>query len=201
MASDAQLRDAMTSTMTGFAALVAELEPQHWDQPTPCPGWSVFDVVDHVVAGERFTELTLRGASVAEAAETPAGIDTQNPNVVAQVKEAAAMVLTAFDGSLDRVIQHRIGPVSARRVLGFRIIDQLGHTWDVATAIGRTVVLDPDALAVGVEVARAERETLERSPNFATLPEDQGAMHDAQTTFLRAIGRMPATPRTAPTVR
>lgn len=187
--------------MTGFAALVAALEPQHWDQATPCPGWSVFDVVDHVVTGDRFTAMTLSGASLAEASEAQVSIDPQNPDVVAQVNEAAATVLAAFDGSLDRIIEHRVGPVSARRVLGFRIIDQLGHTWDVATAIGRPVALDPDALAVGVDVARAERATLEQSPNFVTLPADQGAMHDPQTTFLRAIGRTPSTPRTAPTVK
>lgn len=120
---------------------------------------------------------------------------------MAQVNEAAATVLAAFDGSLDQIIPHRVGPVSARRVLSFRIIDQLGHTWDVATAIGRPVALDPDALAVGVDVARAERATLEQSPNFVTLSEDQGAMRDPQTTFLRAIGRTPSTRRTAPSVR
>ncbi len=189
MTSDDRLRGAMASTMGGFAALVSVLEPQHWDQPTPCPGWSVFDVVDHVVAGERFTAQTLRGASLAEASEALVGLDPQNPDVLAQVDEAAATVLAAFDGSLDRIIEHRVGPVSARRVLGFRIIDQLGHTWDIATAIGRQVTLDPDALAVGIDVARAERATLEQSPNFATLPPDQGATPDPQTAFLRAIGR------------
>ncbi len=189
MASDEQLRGAMASTMTGFAAVVAKLKPEHWDLPTPCTGWSVFDVVDHVVAGERFTAATLSGASLAEASEAQVGIDTQNPDVVGQVKEAAAEVLGAFDGSLDRIIEHRVGPVAARRVLGFRIIDQLGHTWDLATAIGDSVALDPDALAVGVEVARAERITLEQSPNFVTLPKQQGAEHELQATFLHAIGR------------
>jgi len=179
----------MASTMTGFAALVAALEPLHWAQATPCPGWSVFDVVDHVVAGERFTAMTLGGASLAEASDAQVGLCPGTPDVVAQVEEAAATALAAFDGSLDRIIEHRVGPVSARRVLGFRIIDQLGHTWDVATAIGRPVVLSPDALAIGLEVARAERATLERSPNFVTLPEDQSATRDPQTAFLRAIGR------------
>ncbi len=187
--------------MAGFAALVAALEPQHWDQATPCTGWTVFDVVDHVVAGERFTAMTLSGASLAEASEAQVGIDPQNPDVVAQVEEAAAAVLVAFDGSLDRIIEHRVGPVSARRVLGFRIIDQLGHTWDVATAIGRPVALDPDALAIGLDVTRAERETLERSPNFVTLPDDLGETRDLQATFLHAIGRTPSSPGTAPTVR
>jgi len=161
----------------------------NWDQARPCPGGSVVDVVEHGVAGERFTAMTLRGASLDEASEAKVGLDAQNPDGVAQVKEAAATVLAAFDGSLDWIIEHRVGPVPARRVLGFRIIDQLGHTWDVATAVGRPVALDPDALAVGLDVTRAERATLERSPNFVTLPEDQSATRDPQTTFLRAIGR------------
>ncbi len=200
MPTDAELRGAMASTMSGFAALVAALEPQHWDLPTPCTDWSVFDVVDHVVAGERFTAMTLRGASLAEASEAEVGIDSRHLDVVAQVKEAAATVLVAFDGSLDRIIEHRIGPVSARRVLGFRIIDQLGHTWDLATAIGRSIVLDPDALAVGLDVARAERATLEQSSNFVTLPKTAGATRDPQTTFLRAIGRTPSSSGAGPTV-
>lgn len=179
----------MATTMRGFAAVVAALELRHWDQPTPCTGWSVLDVVDHVVAGERFTAMTLTGASVVEASEAQVGVDPQNPDVVAQVKDAAAAVLVAFEGSLDRIIEHRVGPVSARRVLGFRIIDQLGHTWDIATATGQLVDLDPDALAIGVEIALAERTTLERSPNFATLPDESGATGDPLTTFLRAIGR------------
>lgn len=189
MGTDDQLREAMATTMRGFASVVATLEPQHWDQPTPCTGWSVLDVVDHVVAGERFTEATLNGASLADASDAQIGIDRQNPDVVSQVADAAATVLAAFEGSLDRIIEHRIGPVSARRVLGFRIIDQLGHTWDVATAIGRPVTLDADALAIGLELTHAERQTLERSPNFVTLPDDDGALGDSQKAFLRAIGR------------
>ena len=191
--SDEQLRQAMATTMRGFAAVVATLEPQDWGRPTPCTGWSVFDVVDHVVAGERFTAMTLTGATLAEASEGQIGLDRRDPDVMGQVAEAAAAVLEAFAGSLDRVIEHRVGPVSARRVLGFRIIDQLGHTWDLATAISRPVALDPDALAVGLEVVRAERATLEHSPNFVTLPQGQAGTHDPQARFLHAIGRVPST--------
>ena len=166
----------MAVTMRGFVALVAKLEPRHWDQPTPCEGWSVFDVVDHVVAGDRFTALTLTGSALVVASEASRGLDAQNLDVEEQVRDAAAAVLVAFEGSLDRIIEHRVGPVSARRVLGFRIIDQLGHTWDIATATDLPAVLDPDALAVGVDVTRAERTTLEEvsrmlrpSPEAAVL--------------------------------
>ena len=189
MASDEQLRDAMAKTMAGFATVVAALEPQHWDRPSPCTQWSVFDVIDHVVAGERFTVEVLAGASLAEAVEAQVGLDPQNADAVGQVTDAAAAALAAFDGSLDRIIDHRVGRISARRMLGFRIIDQLGHTWDVATATDQPVALDPDALAFGVEIALAERTTLERSPNFATSPDDRVEMGDPLTTFLRTIGR------------
>lgn len=191
VASDDQLRDAMAAAMSGFGAVVTSLEPDHWDRPTPCTDWSVFDIVDHVVAGERFTVEVLAGASLAEAVEAQAGLDTQDPNVVAQLTEAAAAALTAFDGSLDRIIDHRVGPISARRMIGFRIIDQLGHTWDVATSTDQPVALDPVALAVGVEIALAERPTLERSANFATAADDHVESGDPLTTFLRTIGRSP----------
>lgn len=188
MASDDQLRHAMSKTMAGFAAVVA-LEPEHWDRPSPCAGWTVFDVVDHVVAGERFTVAVLAGASLAEAVEAQVGLDPQNADAVSQVTDAAAAALAAFDGSLDRIIQHRVGPISARRMLGFRIIDQLGHTWDVATATDQPVALDPDTLEVGVGIALRERTTLERSPNFATSPDDEIETGDPLPTFLRTIGR------------
>ena len=179
----------MAAAMDRFAALVAKLDPQHWDQPTPCVGWSVFDVVDHVVAGDRLTAITLDGASVEVASGAANGLDTENPHLEEQVADAAAVALQAFEGSLDRIIDHRVGPVPARRVLGFRIIDQLGHTWDVATATGVPVVLDSDALAVGVDIAVAERATLERSPNFATLPESEPSGVPL-AVFLRSIGRV-----------
>lgn len=188
MASDDDLRTAMARTMSGFAKVVATLNPEHWDLPSPCAEWSVFDVVDHVVAGERFTVGVLGGASLTEAVEAQVGLDPK-ADVLEQVTKAAAAALEAFNGSLDRIVDHRVGPISARRMLGFRIIDQLGHTWDVATATGQPVALDPMALAVGVEIALDERPTLERSPNFATSPGDETETGDPLTTFLRTIGR------------
>lgn len=191
MASDDQLRDAMGKAMTGFAAVVAAVQSEHWDRPSPCSQWSVRDVVDHVVAGERFTVAVMGGASLADAIEQTIGLDPHDTDVDGQLTAAAAAALASFDGSLDRMIDHRVGSISGRRMLGFRIIDQLGHTWDVATATDQPVVLDAGALSVGVEIALAERTTLEQSDNFATAPGDRVETGDPLTTFLRALGRAP----------
>ena len=192
MATDDQLRDAMAKAMEGFAAAVGAIEPHHWDRPSPCAEWSVWDVISHVVAGERFTTALLAGASLAAAVqEAKVGLKPEEPDLVGQVVDAAVLALDAFGGSLDRTVEHRVGMITARRMLGFRIIDELGHTWDVATATGQPSNLDPDALTAGVEIALAERKTLEQSPHFATSPEDgQTAPGDPLTMFLQAIGRV-----------
>lgn len=150
----------------------------------------MWDVVDHVVAGEHFTAAVLGGASLAAAVEAQVGLDPENPDLVSQVVDASAVALAAFDGSLDRTVEHRVGTITARRMLGFRIIDEVGHTWDVATATGQSANLDADALAIGTEIALTERTTLERSPNFATSPQDRGTpVGDQLAVFLHAIGR------------
>ncbi len=191
MATDDQLRSAMATAMEGFAAVVESVEPHHWERPSPCSEWSVWDVINHVVAGEHFTAAVLGGASLAAAIERQVGLDPQNPDLVSQVVDASAVALTAFEGSLDRTVEHRVGTITARRMLGFRIIDELGHTWDVATATGQSANLDADALAIGTEIALIERTTLERSPNFATSPNDRETAHgDQLTVFLHAIGRV-----------
>lgn len=190
MATDDQLRLAMASAMDGFASVVASIGPEHWDLPTPCDGWSVSDVVEHVFAGEHFTVAVLGGSRLDEAvAATRVELARVVSDRLSQLTTASAAALAAFDGSLDRTIEHRVGVISARRMLGFRIIDELGHTWDVATAIGQPVNLDADALSVGVEVALAERPTLEGSPNFATVRGDQLGEGDALAIFLSTIGR------------
>lgn len=179
----------MAAAMAGFAGVVAGLDHHHWDLPSPCTGWSVFDVVDHVVAGERFTAAVMAGASLEDGIAATVGMDRHSTDVVGQLTAAAAEALASFDGALDRTVEHRVGVISGRRMLGFRIIDQLGHTWDVATASGQAANLDPAALAIGVDIALAERETLERSPNFATTASDQVETGEVLSTFLKVIGR------------
>ena len=143
---------------------------------------------------QRFTDRCagdFQGIGQGALVEAQVGLDPQNPDLVSQVVAASAVALTAFEGSLERTVEHRVGTITARRMLGFRIIDELGHTWDVATATGQSPNLDTDALAIGTEIALMERTTLERSPNFATSPHDRETpVGDQLTVFLHAIGRV-----------
>ncbi|RBM05499.1 maleylpyruvate isomerase family mycothiol-dependent enzyme [Streptomyces sp. PT12] len=44
--------DAWTHTIEAISELVSSLVDGEWNRPTECPGWSVRDVVSHVIGGE-----------------------------------------------------------------------------------------------------------------------------------------------------
>ena len=190
MASDDELRDAMAQAMVGFAAVVAELGDDDFDQPSMCDGWTIRDVVEHVVGGDRFAPIILAGGTLDEAIEAVVGVDHLGDDPAGAVAEASATTRAAFSGSLDRIVDHPVGQIPARRFIGFRVFDQLGHTWDIAEALGRDVVLDPVALGMALEVADTEREMLTSSTHFAKSDGDV-EIDDPQTTFLHTIGRTP----------
>lgn len=190
MASDDELRDAMARAMAGFAAVVADLTDDDWDQPSMCDGWSVRDVVEHVIGGDRFAPIILGGGSLEEAIDAVMGVDHLGDDPVRAVADASATTRAAFADSLDRIVAHPVGEIPARRFIGFRVFDQLGHTWDIAAALGRPVTLDPVAIDVALQVAETEREMLDASTHFAMPPADGvDAAGDPQIRFLQTIGR------------
>ena len=84
----------------------------------------------------------------------------------------------------------RWGVIPARRFLGFRILDQLGHAWDLQMATGvRPVRMDQRAIDAALAVAAAEREMLEASAHFATQPGHGDDAADPMAQFLAAVGR------------
>jgi len=182
----------MEQAMAGFAAAVARIQPDQWDLPSPCDGWSVFDVVDHVVAGDRFVVRLMDGASLSEAVEGLVGIDPEHDNPVGSVTGAAAAAFAAFGKPLDAILDHPVGQIPARRFLGFRVIDQVGHIWDIATATKAELDLAPDALAVALAVSIEERPTLEASTNFATRAGTDIDNLDPLSAFLELVGRREA---------
>jgi len=44
---------AWQDAMTRFARVIDESDPSDWDRPTDCPGWSVGDIVAHIIGIER----------------------------------------------------------------------------------------------------------------------------------------------------
>jgi len=114
-----------------LAGLLGDVPPRAMSDPSPCPGWSIQDLVDHIVmAPAKFARMT-RGEEVDwSAAPPPAGDDP-----------AAAFRRNGDD--LLEALQHSDavrGPA-----IDWQCAELAVHTWDLATAVARsTDDLDPE---------------------------------------------------------
>ncbi|MEU3014641.1 maleylpyruvate isomerase family mycothiol-dependent enzyme [Nocardia asteroides] len=158
-----QLTDLLAEQWEAIGTLVADLDEKAWRLPSPLPGWTLFDVVAHVIG----TESWLLG-------ETPPPHDPLRPktdvrtlphvrNEVAVLNEiwvdrlrplSGKRLLALFDEVTDRrraalvALDQQawqaptvspVGQVPYGRFMRVRLFDCWMHELDLADGIGRTV--------------------------------------------------------------
>ncbi|MDX1620575.1 MAG: maleylpyruvate isomerase family mycothiol-dependent enzyme [Nitriliruptorales bacterium] len=180
-----RLLGAHRDLYTSLLHLCEELAPQDWDLSTGCPGWSVRDVVAHVVG----VESVLAGDP-----EPDIDLPDDLPHVkneFAQYMErhvAARSQLSVADLLLEArdVFSRRLGQVEAvadleteltgpmgssapaYRMLPLRVFDMWAHEQDIRRATGRTGHLDGPAVDVSVDrIAKGLAVTLGRSEGLS----------------------------------
>ncbi len=159
--------DDLVHAQAATSRLLAALEPDGWHRPTPCPGWSVADVVRHLTVGDRAFTVSLAGrpydlpALTAELApvavgDLPAAYDAG----AARLREA----LAAADPAA--VFPTGIGPMPSGHVAELRTIEALAHGWDVAQGTGADLAVDEDVAerAIAHSLALMERLPPDRTP-------------------------------------
>ncbi|HEU4949081.1 MAG TPA: TIGR03086 family metal-binding protein [Kribbella sp.] len=110
--------------------LIAKVQPDQMELPTPCRSWNVRDLLDHVVDEvNRFATVT--GGQKA----TEGGYEA-----------AAAALLVAWraPGALERPQQLPFGEVPAAWAVDQQITELTSHAWDIAKATGQSTDLDPE---------------------------------------------------------
>jgi uncharacterized protein (TIGR03086 family) len=142
-------------------------------RPTPCSDWTVSDLVDHVVQTPAKFAAMVRGDQVDWAAPTP---HADFP--VATYRENAKALLAAWAEHPD-----------AQPGADWQCAEISVHTWDLATALGRsTNALDPEVAERGRAFMLASLNDDNRSPAFG--PEQEApAEADAYTRIAAFAGR------------
>lgn len=142
--------DALAAALAGTGQLVGRIGPDQWALPTPCTGWSVHDVVNHLVAGNLLFVRVLGGEQLPAREEliTAAKTDRLGDDAVGAYRASAAAVVDAFraDGVLERMVTVPAGTVPGIAALHLRTVEALVHGWDVARATGLPLSF-PDGLA------------------------------------------------------
>ena len=186
--------DALDQARSEFDRRLRAVEAEQWSFETPCAGWTVRDVVNHVVGGNRMAVALLAGASRDEA-RAARDLDALGDDPVAAFVPSADELAASFaaPGARDRICHHGVGDIPGEQLLGFRTADYALHAWDLAPAIGADEQLD-DALVEGLWQAMSPMAPMiGGSGQFGTGPSgDLGADAPLQARLLDLSGRRPA---------
>ncbi len=166
-----------------LAGTIAEIPADAWANPSPCDGWTARDVLAHLVdVHGRFQSLVGR-TSVAHppVEDDPVGAFTAVREQMQADLEDPERANVEYDGRLGR-------STFADSVNGFVCFDLLVHRWDLGTAAGLEIELDPrdvDDLQVMVDrMGPVMRENGVVGPALEPPPDAS-----AQTRLLAALGR------------
>ena len=175
-----------SSTPRRFVAGVGD---DQWGSSSDCEGWTVRELVNHIVTGNYW------------AAELAAGLTIEDGGGSARRRRAGHDPLRAYDdssmvaaaafrapGAMEAPCAVSYGPVPGEVYCGHRFIDVLIHGWDVASSTGQDATLDPELVEACFEVIEPQLDMLVGSGMFGTrldVPDGAGR----QTELLAVLGR------------
>jgi len=180
--------DQLDAAHETLQPLVAAVGSDQWDAATPCPGWDVRALLDHLVRGNDRYAAAMTG-------QEPPGQDADSlgADPVGAYRDSAAAVVAAFraPGALDRPVTVPLGTVPGETALHLRIVEVLTHGWDLARATGRTVSFPDDV--VEQEIAFSERALPTIPPDRAPFAPSRPVPADAAPLdrLVALLGRDP----------
>jgi uncharacterized protein (TIGR03086 family) len=148
----------LATALDGAGRLVAAVRPEQWDAPTPCTDWSVRQLVNHLVGGNRLVIRVLSGEPVPPPDQLGrrTHVDQLGNDPAGAFRTTAEDMLAALrrPGILEQAHALPVGTLPGPAVVHLRTVETLVHGWDLACATGQPVPF-PDGLAAG-ELAFSE---------------------------------------------
>jgi uncharacterized protein (TIGR03086 family) len=176
------------AAMAIFGGVLVQVDDEHLELETPCDGWNVQALISHVVLGDAAIPLFFEGKPL----PSTMTIDTSilGPNPVATWRGTALASIEALrrPGAMEQLVQHPIGERPGAVVARFRLVDLLGHSWDLATAVGVDVAIPEELADAALDFLYPMLDQLKDSkvfgPPVAPPPDSSAALR-----FLGLIGR------------
>jgi uncharacterized protein (TIGR03086 family) len=167
-------------------------------RPTPCPAWTLADLLAHMTAQHHGFAAAAAGDG-ADLVRWQTGAPAADP--VAEYAAAAAHVLAAFGapGALDRDFTlPEISPqlrFPAEQAIGFHFVDYVVHGWDVARTLGLRYDLEPALLAAALRIARSVPDgPNRRRPGASFAPRVAVSVGSQLDRIVALLGRCPGWP-------
>jgi uncharacterized protein (TIGR03086 family) len=153
--SDVDVRGLHRRAVLDSAQLVERLIAADLDRPTPCPAWSIAELLTHMAAQHRGFAAAARGHGTQREVWQP----RLDVDPIADYLSSVHDVLEAFHE--DDVLDRRFSlpeistsvTFSGRVAIGFHLIDEVAHSWDVARASGQAYTPDDELLQAAQRIA------------------------------------------------
>lgn len=135
-----------------MAKLVGAVRREQFGKPTPCSGFDVRALINHMCMGNHFLAKVVDGEKVLPDYET----DFVGDDHLAAYERSKDDVLRAFGAPdvLERTVPFPGVDIPAPLALGFGMMEAIVHRWDLAEAVGLDPEIDPDVAAMALERVR-----------------------------------------------
>lgn len=121
-----------------FTAVLTRLGDEDWELPTPCAGWTVRDLLGHLVTTIRVAISVMQDQQPTWPAMAHPGDLVEGDPVEFWCAAAAQTRDVLRDADLDRVMDTPLGQTVADD-LSIPVIDLYVHAWDAGAAAGIAV--------------------------------------------------------------
>jgi uncharacterized protein (TIGR03086 family) len=179
-----EVSDRYRRLSSAFAGRIEGASPDRWNAITPCPDWTVHDLIRHVVEMNgahlgRIGRPIPPGPSVDV---DPLGAFTAVRDEVQANLDDPARAARQFDGPMGRCTY-------AEAIDRFICFELLVHGWDLARATGQDERIEPAEIALLWQAIKQAGEEMMRSEGVFDSSVAVPADADEQTRLLAYLGR------------
>jgi uncharacterized protein (TIGR03086 family) len=187
--------DVLERATRDFAAVLAAVDDGQAGLPTPCAGWSVADLIDHVIAENGAFARALPSQASPATDEASGSIAADSESWERSYRQSAQYLVQRFAGVEDDEARVRVAGVAGERpvraLYQMQVADTLIHTWDLAAAAGLDFDADPTVLDLALIAMRQVPEQA-RGAGKPFGPAREGAADSSGLEeLLRLSGRDP----------
>ena len=183
--------ELFTKCLAQATLVVKQVRPDHYANPTPDADWTARDLVEHMITELSWLPDLLEGQTIGEVGDKYDADfidDTVSDLSVVWQNAADRADAAVLDVDPEEVAHLSYGDVSVENYLEQAASDQLIHAWDLAEAIGMSVVFDVDVISVVTAYANRNQSNMAGSGMFGA-PLSVDATATAQTKLLALFGR------------
>ena len=186
------LKELDRRALAGTGRLVAAVPPDQLTSATPCDGWDVRTLLNHVVGGNDLYATAASGDAVDWATRED---DRLGDDPAGAYERSATAVTTAF-AALDLAagrLTLPFGELPASHAVAVHFVDVLTHGWDLATATGQDPTLDPELAVAAIDIVAGCPPEVWGTPQFFAHQVPVPPTAPPHVRLVALLGRHPGT--------